>query len=149
MMKIWLFLGVLIFLLAIGLIPSVVSEERLHNLIYDIYHDKKSNLDIVLSELNKKNYLIKKEIVDENTEYTLGNCNSSYFFVEPVTIIFDIDSKFNSCSTYKEFHDITILSVFSLNGDMECRVMSENRGKSVFLFSDTHRLQFTIKIEEL
>lgn len=140
------FFIILVLVLLIGLIPSLVSEEKLHEIITKLYLSERTNLDKIYDELNDKNYLIEDYFAGECS--TLTNCNSTYYFVEPVKIIFDIDSPYNNCQTFKEFHNINSLNLFALNGDIECQVESKERSKSVFLFQDTHKLKFKIESED-
>jgi len=142
--KLLIFFGILLVLLIIGILPSLVSEEKLHQYIHNVYHDKKTNLDVIFEEIHKKQYLIRKQIVNGDTTGTI-NSNSTYYFVEPVTLIFDIDSKFENCSTYKEYDEVDSMTVLSWGGDIECHIIKGSSSKSVFLFADTHRLKFKIK----
>lgn len=141
MMEIFLLLFVIIMLL--GLIPSVVSEDRLHEWVTKLYLSEKTNLDKIYEELDNKKYLIEDFFISDCQN--LNNCNSTYYFVEPVKVTFDIDSPYTNCQTYKEFINITSLNIFALDGDVECQVKSETNSKSVFLFDDTHKLKFKIE----
>lgn len=141
-----IFLILLLFFIIIGLIPSLVSEEKLHELISKLYLSEESNLDKIYKELDDKKYLIKDFYINECN--TLSNCNSIYYFVEPVTVIFDIDSPYSNCQTYKEFHNVDTLTLFALNGDIECQVSNRLNSKSVFIFGDTHKLKFKIQSDD-
>lgn len=141
------FLLIIFLFLIIGLIPSLVSEEKLHEIVTKLYLTDKSNLDRIYDELDKKNYLIEDYFVSDCTN--LYNCNSTYYFVEPVRITFDIDSPYSDCKTYKEFQNIEMLNLFALDGDIECQVKNGERSKSVFLFDDTHKLKFKIESEKI
>ncbi len=140
------FFIVLGLVLLIGLIPSIVSEERLHEIVTKLYLSEQSNLDKIYNELDKKNYLINDYFVNDCR--TLTNCNSVYYFVEPVKVIFDIDSPYTGCQTYKEFRDVDTLTLFALNGDIECQVSNGDKSKSIFIFDDTHKLKFKIESED-
>ena len=140
------FLLFVLALLAFGLIPSLVSEEKLHEIVTRLYLSNKTNLDKIYDELNEKNYLIEECYVGEGTN--MENCNSTYYFVEPVQVTFDIDSPYSNCRTYKEFRDVELLNLFALHGDIECQVKSKDRSKSVFLFENTHKLKFKIESED-
>lgn len=141
-----LFLILLLVFLIIGLIPSLISEEKLHKIITKLYLSEESNLDKIYKELDDKKYLIEDFYVNECN--TLSNCNSVYYFVEPVTVIFDIDSPYSKCQTYKEFRSVTTLTLFALNGDIECQVSNSTNSKSVFIFDDTHKLKFKIQSDD-
>ncbi len=141
------FFALLAVFLVLGLIPSLVSEEKLHEWVTKLYLAEKTNLDKIYEELDKKNYLLEDYYISDCRN--LSNCNSVYYFVEPVTITFDIDSPYSDCQTYKEFHHVDTLNIFAIQGDIECQVKSEDRSKSIFLFSDTHKLKFKIESEEV
>ena len=140
------FFLLLFLLLIIGLIPSLISEDKLHELISKIYLSNQTNLDKIYDELNNKNFLIQDYFVNDCR--TITNCNSVYYFVEPVTVTFDIDSPYTNCQTYKEFHDVDTLTLFALNGDIECQVSNREKSKSIFIFDDAHKLKFKIESEK-
>lgn len=145
MEMIYIFFCIILIIMAMGLIPSFVSEEKLHELITKMYLSEKTNLDKIYEELDNKNYLINDYFVSDCRSLT--NCNSVYYFVEPVTVKFDIDSAYSGCQTYKEFHDVKTLTVFALSGDIECQVSNDEKSKSIFIFDDTHKLKFKIESE--
>lgn len=144
---VYVFLLGFVVVMFLGLIPSLVSEERLHDLVTRLYLSDKSNLDRIYEELDAKNFLVEDYFV--NDYQSLTNCTCVYYFVEPVTVVFDIDSSYTGCQTVKEYHRVVVLTVFALNGDIECQVTDvDNGNNSVFLFDDTHRLKFCIVSEE-
>lgn len=144
-MKYMFFILLLLFML-LGLIPSIVSEEKLHEWVTKLYLSEKTNLDRIYEEFDRKNYLVKDFYISDCRSLT--NCNCMYYFVEPVTVTFDIDSPYTDCQTFKEFHNVDCLNLYALEGDIECQVKSGDKSKSVFLFCDTHKLKFKIESEE-
>lgn len=143
-----IFLTVFVMVMILGLIPSVVSEEWLHNFITRIYLSDKSNLDRIYEELDSKSYLVEDYFVMDYKSLT--NCHSVYYFVEPVTVTFDIDSVYKGGTVSKEYHDVVVLTLFLVDGDIECQVgnRDNNFSKSVFIFDDTHKLEFSISSED-
>lgn len=141
-----LFLIAVAVILIIGLIPSIISEEKLHKIVSKLYLTDKTNLEELYDELDNKNHLIEDYYISDCQN--LSNCNSTYYFVEPVTMIFDIDSPYSNCRTYKIFSNVSILNLFALDGDVECQVKSGETNKSIFLFNDTHKLKFKIELDK-
>ncbi|RAP49171.1 MAG: hypothetical protein BZ138_08175 [Methanosphaera sp. rholeuAM270] len=140
----YLFLFMVALILVLGMIPSFVSEDKLHDLVVRWYLSEKTNLDIIHDELHKKQSLIQKSVNDCKS---ISNCHSIYYFAEPVTIMFDIGSTYDGGATNKKFIHVDTLTLFALHGDIECRVESGTESKSVFIFEETHKLKISIESE--
>lgn len=142
MFEFFLLLGII---LVLGLIPSLVPEEKLHKLVTNLYISERSNLDVIRDELDDKRDFVRQSRVNEC--YSLTNCTSTYSFVHPVGVLFSIYSSYTHGWVYKEYVDVDSLTLYARDGDIECRVWSGSWSKSVFLFEDTHRVEFEIVID--
>ena len=141
---IYIFLLFILIIVVIGLIPSIISEDKLHNIVANLYLYEKTNLDILHEEVHSKKNLIQRTL---HNGTSLENSHSMYYFAHPVVITFDIDSSYRGGKTKKKFHNVDALTIFALHGDIECRVESGTDSKSVFIFEDTHKLKVNIESE--
>lgn len=142
----YLFLLFIAVVLILGMIPSLVSEDKIHNLIEKWYLYEKTNLDIIHEELHKKQNLVQKTINDGSP---VTNSHSIYYFTVPVTITFNINSTYMSGKIRKRFYHVDTLTIFALHGDIECKVECGMDSKSVFIFEDTHKVNLLIEPEEV